>query len=189
VPYRWFDLIRCRCRITSYINNLHPYKHKELYGIIADITSRSVPLWNQTLTPLKVKDSESLLWEYQRIKYDTIKYDMDEDNVPEGMGPPQDEDGDADQQMDDFFDWLEENKTAIQPEPGAFTPPPALRPEDLVDLQRDFAQKGLQVIVKLANIHLTPEKPEYAGGTWHVEGQLVSSCSPSTLRVLPFTPV
>lgn len=28
----------------------------------------------------------------------------------------------------------------------------------------------LQVIVKLANIVLTPEKPDYGGGTWHVEG-------------------
>ncbi|KAI9215919.1 hypothetical protein BC828DRAFT_353019, partial [Blastocladiella britannica] len=27
-----------------------------------------------------------------------------------------------------------------------------------------------QVIVKLANIHLTPEDPEYAGGSWHIEG-------------------
>jgi hypothetical protein len=26
--------------------------------------------------------------------------------------------------------------------------------------------------VKLANIELTPEKPEYEGGAWHVEGQL-----------------
>ncbi|KAG8904243.1 hypothetical protein FRC01_008816, partial [Tulasnella sp. 417] len=30
--------------------------------------------------------------------------------------------------------------------------------------------KKVQVIVKLANIHLTPEKPEYPGGNWHVEG-------------------
>jgi len=30
----------------------------------------------------------------------------------------------------------------------------------------------LQVIVKLANIHLTPEKPTYDGGSWHIEGQL-----------------
>ncbi|KAG9020178.1 hypothetical protein FRB95_004959 [Tulasnella sp. JGI-2019a] len=28
----------------------------------------------------------------------------------------------------------------------------------------------VQVIVKLANIHLAPEKPEYQGGSWHVEG-------------------
>ncbi|KID79318.1 uncharacterized protein G6M90_00g020900 [Metarhizium brunneum] len=30
----------------------------------------------------------------------------------------------------------------------------------------------IQVIVKLANIHLTPDKPSYDGGSWHIEGQL-----------------
>ncbi|KAH0475959.1 MAG: uncharacterized protein KVP18_004443 [Porospora cf. gigantea A] len=34
----------------------------------------------------------------------------------------------------------------------------------------DFRGRPLQVIVKAANIHLTPEKPEYPGGAWHVEG-------------------
>jgi hypothetical protein len=32
--------------------------------------------------------------------------------------------------------------------------------------------RNLQVIVKLANIHLTPDKPEYLGGVWHVEGMV-----------------
>ncbi|GJE90782.1 DUF4246 domain-containing protein [Phanerochaete sordida] len=32
--------------------------------------------------------------------------------------------------------------------------------------------RTLQVIIKLANILLTPEKPEYAGGSWHVEGMV-----------------
>lgn len=40
----------------------------------------------------------------------------------------------------------------------------------VVDLRKEHGK--LQVIVKLANIHLTPEKPSYGGGTWHVEGQL-----------------
>lgn len=39
-------------------------------------------------------------------------------------------------------------------------------------LQDDFREQGLQVVVKLASIELTPEKPEYAGGSWHVEGFL-----------------
>lgn len=30
---------------------------------------------------------------------------------------------------------------------------------------------GLQLILKLANLHLTPEKPDYDCGSWHVEGQ------------------
>ena len=41
------------------------------------------------------------------------------------------------------------------------------------DLKARYAERGLQVIVKLANIELTPEKPEYEGDSWHVEGQLV----------------
>ena len=36
----------------------------------------------------------------------------------------------------------------------------------------DLQGRRLQVIVKLANIMLTPEKPRYVGGTWHVEGEL-----------------
>ncbi|KAL9015696.1 MAG: hypothetical protein Q9185_006922 [Variospora sp. 1 TL-2023] len=38
-----------------------------------------------------------------------------------------------------------------------------------VNLRKDYGQ--LQIIVKLANIHLSPENPEYPGGSWHVEGQ------------------
>jgi hypothetical protein len=34
----------------------------------------------------------------------------------------------------------------------------------------DLRDMKLQVIVKLANIVLTPDKPTYAGGEWHVEG-------------------
>ncbi|KAM0486638.1 hypothetical protein ACHAP7_002441 [Fusarium lateritium] len=33
-------------------------------------------------------------------------------------------------------------------------------------------KKEIQVIVKLANIHLTPEQPKYNGGSWHTEGLL-----------------
>jgi hypothetical protein len=44
---------------------------------------------------------------------------------------------------------------------------------DNVDIRRDYGTRGLQIIVKLANIHLTPESPSYEGGAWHVEGQLV----------------
>ena len=38
-----------------------------------------------------------------------------------------------------------------------------------VNLEREFRDKGLQVIVKLASVELTPEKPEYSGGNWHLE--------------------
>lgn len=61
----------------------------------------------------------------------------------------------------------------VQPEPiGKFKPPHDSNEEMLVDLRRDYGQSGLQIIVKLANIHLTPENPRYEGGSWHIEGQL-----------------
>lgn len=59
-----------------------------------------------------------------------------------------------------------------KPEPEEFEPPEGDE-DEAVDLENDFPEKDLQVIVKLANIQLTPEKPTYDGGSWHVEGQLV----------------
>ncbi|KAF8647121.1 hypothetical protein AX16_006953 [Volvariella volvacea WC 439] len=41
---------------------------------------------------------------------------------------------------------------------------------------------------KLANIHLTPEKPEYGGGTWHVEGQLNEHICATALYYYDITP-
>lgn len=39
-----------------------------------------------------------------------------------------------------------------------------------INLRKAFAQTGLQVIVKLASIELSPDKPTYEGGNWHLEG-------------------
>jgi hypothetical protein len=71
--------------------------------------------------------------------------------------------------------WSEGKKEhfIVQPNPEPFSREDREDIEEKVDLRKDFGENGLQVIVKLANIHLTPEKPEYNGGTWHVEGQLV----------------
>jgi hypothetical protein len=34
---------------TSYINNLHPGQHKELYSTIARVMSKAIPMWNEVL--------------------------------------------------------------------------------------------------------------------------------------------
>ena len=81
----------------------------------------------------------------------------------------------------DFCDWSNYtrieykgsyNKTQKQPEPEIFVTP--IEPDPTLNLKEEYAKSGLQIIVKLANIHLTPENPTYEGGSWHVEGQLVS---------------
>lgn len=58
-----------------------------------------------------------------------------------------------------------------------------------------FREEGLQVIVKLASIELSPDRPSYPGGDWHLERMLnehivgtaifyydVENCSESRLR-------
>jgi hypothetical protein len=58
------------CHISSYINNLHPDKHRDLYMIIQQIIAKAIPLWNMTLTPLKEMYSE-----WHRIEYDSVEYE------------------------------------------------------------------------------------------------------------------
>jgi hypothetical protein len=41
-----------------------------------------------------------------------------------------------------------------------------------VALQDTFRKQGLQVIVKIDGIELTPEKPTYSGGSWQLDGQM-----------------
>ncbi|KAK2823870.1 hypothetical protein FQN49_007534 [Arthroderma sp. PD_2] len=104
------------------------------------------------------------------------------------------EDSDLYQEIMEESEW---NSTElIPPEPGLFTPPEEVSPEvdaknslsgrETVDLQRDYEKTGLQVIVKLSNIHLTPEKPSYEGGSWHAEGQLVFSQNESSHNIVRY---
>jgi hypothetical protein len=134
-----------------------------------------------TLSPLDGED------QYKRIDFE-LEFDPDPDNLDEADKPQQNQDEDEDDYYDRLQEWEDDIRTAVQPEPGNFEPPKGSgismspvdheasgpkNPDFKVDLVRDYADRGLQVIVKLANIELTPEKPEYGGGTWHVEGQLV----------------
>ena len=139
-----------------------------LYATIEKIIAHTIPLWNATLTPLK-----SFTYRPRRISYTSVLYDPDPQFSDEDDdGPKQGEGEDEDDFGERRDAWIEATRRVVQPEPEEdFEPPPKI--EDDVDLRRDYGKRGLQIIVKLANIHLTPEKPSYEGGTWHVEGQLV----------------
>ena len=142
-------------KITSYINNLHPVLHADLYSVIEKFIAKSIPLWNLTL-------SSTYGGRAARIKHEYTDYDY-----PLGTSPPE-ELGDDWAAHDT---WEKTNRVLQRPEPQDFAP--YRRPVDeQVDLQKQYGEHGLQVIVKLANIELTPDKPAYEGGSWHVEGQL-----------------
>ncbi|CEJ53750.1 hypothetical protein PMG11_00094 [Penicillium brasilianum] len=145
------------CRIVSYINNAHPIEHKGLYAVLNKIITQTVPLWNQTLA-YRPRDE-------RRIQYYSVDYQDDSESEPE-QEPDEDDDT-----YGERYHAFQSSRRIIQPEPQKFQPP-SLDRWGLIDLNKDFSKEGLQVIVKLANIELTPEKPEYAGGSWHIEGQL-----------------
>ncbi|KAJ2936723.1 hypothetical protein H1R20_g369, partial [Candolleomyces eurysporus] len=140
-------------RIISYINNLHPGRHSELYGLIEKVIDAAIPLWELTLAPLYDDD-----FCYSRRLSCEPDYEFRESG--------DDEDGDEDEY------WPRE--IVVQPEPGAFDMFRKWRRNPkAIDFMELYGKQGrpLQVIVKLANIELTPEKPSYEGGSWHVEGQ------------------
>ncbi|KAI9933694.1 hypothetical protein ASPWEDRAFT_167964 [Aspergillus wentii DTO 134E9] len=146
------------CRVTSYINNLHPRRHEKLYTVIEKVLARTIPLWNETLSPVKT--------ETPRIPYPAVVYDPTEQEPQ----PANEAEAESDAFCERLDEW-EKNRTILMPEPGDFSASKIL-PAERLNLREKFGDKGLQVIVKLATIELSPEKPEYGGGSWHVEGQL-----------------
>jgi hypothetical protein len=145
---------------------LHPTQERSLYDLVAKLITASIPLWNLSLAPL----ADFKFRHSQRIQY-TCEYDPDPENGPETDGPQQEPGEDRYHYWDRREKWYRQTRRLVLPEPtGPFLPLP--EPAKF-DLKARFANRGLQVIVKLANIELTPEKPEYEGGSWHVEGQMV----------------
>lgn len=70
---------------------------------------------------------------------------------------------------EEYREWNEAHRVLNQIEPEAYSAPRL--PRNKPDFRTQFP-RGLQIIFKLASIHLTPEKPTYDGGSWHIEGAL-----------------
>lgn len=146
----------------SYVNNVHPDNHRELASVLPDLFARLRPLLENVLTDLRHPRP-------LRIEADPYGW---YDSEPE---PPDESSHSDDEAYDEAVhaweaaqdDWWE-NRRPVVPDAPAFTPPRLPDESARVDLRG----RRLQVIVKLATIHLTPDKPEYPGGSWHVEGMM-----------------
>ncbi|EAW14627.1 uncharacterized protein ACLA_076680 [Aspergillus clavatus NRRL 1] len=147
------------CRIVTYVNNLHPRQHRPLYTVIEKVLAQAIPLWNTSLGFMGDF--------YQRIHYYQVEFGDNGEPEPEQMDSDEEDEQDF---WERHQEW-EDSRPVKRPEPGDFKPH-VLTGDKQVNLRKDFADQGLQVIVKLANIELTPEKPRYEGGSWHIEGQL-----------------
>ncbi|PPQ74093.1 hypothetical protein CVT24_012938, partial [Panaeolus cyanescens] len=150
--------------ITSYINNLHP-DERDIYRVIEKIIDASNPLWDLTLSPLQAQYPR---FPPRRVLFEGCEYDPDPENGPETEGPQQLPDEDDEEFWDRRQEWIESIRRVVRPEPGDFKP----RETPSLNIREKYGKTGLQIIIKFANIVLTPEKPFYGGGSWHVEGRL-----------------
>jgi len=146
---------------SPYINNIHPIKHGELYSVIPEILQCALPMFERVLSdlvrpllPMRIATSGGRGWGDEEtadciwdggIPYPNSSSEEEYDNNPD--------------------EWLGKR--------GFSTPDAREKYDGDLEVMNDqISLKGrtLQVIVKLANIVLTPEKPSYPGGKWHVEG-------------------
>lgn len=169
-----------QAKITSYINNLRPEGNQAIYTAIEQVITKAIPMWKLTV--------KSTLYDYNhpRIIVESNGYDYDEDKSIEDKkkraiarrkqhsGQTQsdhdEEEEISDSELSEYDQDEHKRKWIIIPEPGTF----ARRTRKMLDEQattfeKTFSGNNLQVVVKLANIHLTPEKPTYDGGSWHIE--------------------
>jgi hypothetical protein len=155
---------------SPYINNLDPKAHAIVYPVISSLVEAAVPLWERVLSDLRAPLSPS------RIKQESIYYCNSSfysgyvksiDCIWKGESPipDSDEEDEHDEDPDAWYDKRVQDQTvyeSLDAYDGAL--------EKTVKKTVSLSRSTIQVIVKLANIILTPEKPEYGGRTWHVEG-------------------
>ena len=134
--------------INSYINNLHPLLHGEMYPVLENIFAACIPMVEQVLSdsitpPLRLLDPSN--------------YDMYAD----------DEIDIAEMDDDDYEEYYDMRIPLDIPLPDNF---PVEEAEKFIYKRVNLKNTHLQVIVKMASIELSPDKPVYRGGSWHVEG-------------------
>ncbi|KAI5799223.1 hypothetical protein DFH27DRAFT_560039 [Peziza echinospora] len=153
-------------RFESYINNLHPVDHKNLYYALEKILTKCVPMIDKVLhakryqTGIRVDRGENAPWgwyESMSDKFGDDATDEEYDSWYENRRPKIPD-------PDTFESYLAQTREVLYKTPQIDIHKAKLAPESLSEIGSG------QVIVKLANIELTPEHPEYDGGSWHLEG-------------------
>jgi len=162
-----------KARIDSYVNNLHPETHNDIYKLLESAVDKAIPLWNECLS--RFDDRNRIELKVCGDDNAIMPMDLrDKPSVDADHAEKQEYWARLEAYEDRIADHPEERKF-LHPSPSAPYVPVAKRTEsggqNRPDLCSDYPG-GLQVIFKLASIQLTPEKPRYNGSSWHVEGAL-----------------
>lgn len=177
-----------RAKLISYINNLHPTKYPEIYATVEELINTVIPVWDQCLVSFENYRLHGPGRKGSRFAFPDGPDDEEAENwIP--SDPADVADAEVDLSQDYKYDWIDdeaERKWKILRKPALREPTPYLEVDydpytapggekSQGGLFRRFKDSGLQVIVKMASIELTPEKPEFPTGGWHVsQGKSIS---------------
>ncbi len=129
--------------ITSYINNVHPIKHRAFYNALETFIDKTIPLFNRTIMGLKAPSYENVRLHVADLgREPMIKKDVDDFSPPEQRAI-----SDFVNAQGRYHDWL------------------------FVDLKKEFWNIGLQFVLHIQEMNLTPSRPRFEGEEWHVQGQ------------------
>ncbi|KAH7140620.1 hypothetical protein EDB81DRAFT_59859 [Dactylonectria macrodidyma] len=179
------DLTGEHPRIESYINNLHPVQHAGLYPIIEKFIEKALPAWdivyrwNEEFETKRMDIVRSVGKECE-AEDDCGEDECAPENRPVGESENLREEGETEEDWYEGSDrqrldeeWFTATHRVFQPDVNKnIDERMKLKASDVKTSGFFNDTSRVQVIVKLANIHLTPEKPSYDGGSWHIEGQL-----------------
>ncbi|KAK6334171.1 hypothetical protein TWF696_002672 [Orbilia brochopaga] len=173
-------------KIVSYINNLSSPEQKALfYPIIEKIFTKFVPLFNHVLGDLVAKrymsekvhapnaGQSDYLENVTKLELDNHKELFDRILDQFEKSEPMDADFEAATRPRRDSDYYARGHALDVRDMGMIREPALANwsPPQISD-EIKLEGKTAKVIVKLANIELTPEKPIYYGGSWHVEAML-----------------
>ncbi|KAL1410417.1 hypothetical protein Q8F55_004428 [Vanrija albida] len=163
-------------------------------GIVCHMSTKCYDCWELEAVPKGWRPGLDAVERHPSVKDADCEGEKDRVDGNDSGSDGSDAESEESQDLDEFKEEALERHTILQPEPNEFEPEPeesiattflshgpwfkahkvqepSTAPSTTSEEPASPAHR-LQVIVKLANIHLTPENPTYGGGSWHIEGQL-----------------
>lgn len=161
-------------KIDSYINNLHPVDHASLYPIIERFIEKSLPAWD-VIYRWPTEFETQRLTTKQAIEECTTneicgqRGDCNPWNRPLDVGEPWRNDNESytveyrnSERFKRDMEWMSETHKLNLPEPVPNDDSHVrLRASDVKSSGFFNGASRIQVIVKLANVHLNPEDPDF----------------------------
>ncbi|KAG8899163.1 hypothetical protein FRC01_010640, partial [Tulasnella sp. 417] len=147
----------------GYINNVHPTQNKDLIPIIESLVGRFSLLWDKVLTDI-LPENDSLPGRQKVVGSYTWTYNTESSGSSSQGGHRRTLGAARSSRPRGALKTI--NLPTVDPQGYRKSEQDITYRKSTYSIQ----ERTVQVIVKLATIHLTPEKPEFPGGGWHVEG-------------------